>query len=81
MTLDDAIEEVAIEHGEIERGDEQTLRQERTTVGLAYRPLQSVVFSVAAEFNRRLEGDVLVFPRGHIAKRYTSVLAGMAFGF
>jgi hypothetical protein len=81
VTLDDAIEEVAIEHGEIERAEAQTLQQERTTLCLAYRPLQSVVFSVAAEFNRRLEGDVLVFPRGHIAKRYTSVLAGMAFGF
>jgi hypothetical protein len=81
VTLEDAIEEVAIKHGEIERADEQTLRQERTTVGLAYRPLQSVVFSVAVEFNRRLEGDVLVFPRGHIAKRYTGVLAGLAFGF
>jgi len=81
VTLHDALEEVAIEHGEIERADEQTLRQERTTVGLAYRPLQSVVFSVAVEFNRRLEGDVLVFPRGHIANNYTSVLAGMAFGF
>jgi hypothetical protein len=80
-TLHDAIEEVAIENGEIERGDAETLRQERTTLGLAYRPLQSVVFSVAVEFNRRLEGDVLLFPRGHTARRYTSVLAGMAFGF
>ena len=59
----------------------QTLRQERTTVGLAYRPIQSVVFSVAIEYNRRLEGPVLVFPRGHIAKSYTDVLVGMAFGF
>jgi hypothetical protein len=79
--LHDAIEEVAIENGEIERGDAETLRQERTTLGLAYRPLQSVVFSVAVEFNRRLEGSVLLFPRGFPERRYTSILAGMAFGF
>ena len=81
VTLHDAIEEVAIENGEIERGDAETLRQERTTLGLAYRPLQSVVFSVAVEFNRRLEGSVLLFPRGFPERRYTSILAGMAFGF
>jgi hypothetical protein len=81
VTLKNAIEEVAIEDGEIAHGDTQTLRQERTTVGLAYRPVQTVVFSVAAEFNRRLEGDVLVFPRGFPERTYTSILAGMAFGF
>ena len=80
-TLDDALNEVAIEGGDIEIADRQTLRQERTTVGLAYRPIQSVVFSVAVEHNRRLEGPVLIFPRGHIAKSYTDVLVGMAFGF
>ncbi len=81
VTLRDAIEEVAIENFEIERSDSQTLKQERTTVGLSYRPLQSVVFSVALEHNRRLKGDVLVFPRGFPEKSYTSLLAGMAFGF
>jgi hypothetical protein len=81
VTLKDAIEEVAIENGEIEHGDAQTLRQQRATVGLAYRPMQTVVFSVAVEFNRRLEGDVLVFPRGFPERQYTSILAGMAIGF
>jgi hypothetical protein len=81
VTLKDAIEEVAIENFEIEHSDRQTLRQERTTVGLAYRPTQTVVMSLAIEFNRRLEGDVLVFPRGRTARRYTDVLAGLAFGF
>jgi hypothetical protein len=81
VTLRDAIQEVAIENAEIERSDAKTLRQERTTFALAYRPLQTVVFSVAAEFNRRLEGPVLVFPRGFPERRYTSILAGMAFGF
>jgi hypothetical protein len=81
VTLKDAIDEVALEGFEIERGDRQTLRQERTTVGLSYRPLPSIVFSVAVEHNRRLEGDVLVFPRGTAAASYTSVLAGMAIGF
>jgi len=81
VTLKDAIEEVAIEHGEIESTDAQTLRQQRATVGLAYRPMQTVVFSVAVEFNRRLKGDVLVFPRGFPERQYTTVLAGMAFGF
>jgi hypothetical protein len=81
VTLKDAIDEVALEGFEIERGNRQTLRQERTTVGLSYRPLPSIVFSVAVEHNRRLEGDVLVFPRGRAAASYTNVLAGMAIGF
>lgn len=81
VTLKDAIDEVAIEGGEIERGDRQTLRQERTTVGLSYRPMPAVVFSVAVEHNRRPEGDVLVFPRGASTASYTSFLAGMAIGF
>ena len=81
VTLKDAIDEVALEGGEIGTPDRQTLRQERTTVGLSYRPLSTVVFSVAVEFNRRLEGDVLVFPRGADAGSYTSLLAGLAIGF
>ena len=28
-----------------------------------------------------LKGDVLVFPRGFPERQYTSILAGMAFGF
>jgi hypothetical protein len=81
VRLHNAIQEATIENGEIERGDAETLRQERTTFALAYRPLQTVVFSVAAEFNRRLEGPVLVFPRGFPERRYASILAGLAFGF
>jgi len=81
VRLHNAIQEATIENGEIERGDAETLRQERTTFALAYRPLQTVVFSVAAEFNRRLEGPVLVFPRGFTERRYASILAGLAFGF
>ena len=81
VTLKDAIDEVALVGFEIERGDRQTLRQERTTVGLSYRPIPTIVFSVAVEHNRRLEGNVLVFPRGTAAASYTSVLAGMAIGF
>src|SRR5262245_22553784 len=81
VTLHNAIQEVAIENGEIERGDAETLRQERTTFALAYRPIQTVVFSVATEFNRRLEGPVLVFPRGFTERRYGTILAGLAFGF
>ena len=63
-TVKNAIDEVAIENGEILSGDKQTLRQERATVGLSYRPIQSVVFAVALEHNRRLEGPVLLFPFG-----------------
>lgn len=81
VTLEDAIDEVSIEGFEIERGDRQTLRQERSTVGLSYRPIPSIVFSAALEHNRRLEGDVLVFPRGLATSSYTSFLAGVAFGF
>jgi hypothetical protein len=80
-TLIDALDEVAIEGGDIDVADQHTLSQERMTAGLAYRPIQSVVFSVAVEHNRRLQGPVLLFPRGRIAKSYTDVLVGMAFGF
>jgi hypothetical protein len=45
VTLKDAINEVTIENGEIERGDPQTLRQERAPFGLACRPMQSVVLA------------------------------------
>ena len=80
-TLKDAIDEVAIENGEISSGDRQTLRQERATVGLSYRPLQSIVFAVALEHNRRLQGDVLIFPFGAPSQAYTDLIVGMAFGF
>jgi len=81
VTLEDAIDEVALAGSVIERGDRHTLRQERTTAGLSYRPIPSIVFSVAVEHNRRLEGPVLVFPRGTAAASYTSILVGMAVGF
>lgn len=81
ISLRDAIDEIAITGGAIEQGDKQTLRQERTTVGLSYRPLPTVVFSVAVEHNRRLGGDELVFPRGTATASYTAFLAGIAFGF
>ena len=81
VRLHNAIDEVTIENGEIEHGDKETLGQERTTFALAYRPLQTVVFSVAAEFNRRFEGPVLAFPRGFPERRYADILVGMAFGF
>ena len=77
----DAIDEIAIENGEIESGEADTLRQDRLTVGLAYRPIQSVVFSVALEHNRRLDGPVLLFPFGKTSQAYTGLLAGLAFGF
>lgn len=81
VTLKDAIDEVAIEGFEIEQGDRQTLQQERTTIGLSYRPVPTVAFSAAVEHNRRIQGDVLVFPRGSGARSYTSFLTGMAIGF
>jgi hypothetical protein len=80
-TVKDLIDEISIKNGEISTGDPQTLRQQRFTIGLAYRPIQSVVFSVAMEHNWRLEGPVLLFPFGQPAQAYTSLLAGLAFGF
>jgi len=80
-TVKDLIDEISIENGEISIGEPQTLRQQRFTIGLAYRPIQSVVFSVAMEHNWRLEGPVLLFPFGQPSQAYTSLLAGLAFGF
>jgi hypothetical protein len=81
VSLRDAIDEIAITGREIETGEKQTLEQERTTIGLSYRPIPTVVFSVVVEHNRRLNGQELVFPRGTAAGSYTALLAGMAFGF
>ena len=80
-TVKHALEEVAIENGEIEFADRQTLKQDRFTVGLSYRPMSSIVFAVALEHNRRVEGDVLLFPFGAPSQAYTDVIVGMAFGF
>jgi hypothetical protein len=80
-TVKDLVDEISIENGAISTAEPQTLRQERTTFALAYRPIQSVVFSIAVEHNRRLEGDVLLFPFGQPSQAYTSLLAGLAFGF
>jgi hypothetical protein len=80
-TVKNAIDEISIENGEISSGDKQTLRQERATVGLSYRPIQSVVFAVALEHNRRLDGPVLLFPFGATSQAYTDLIVGMAFGF
>lgn len=80
-TVKDLVDEISIENGEISTGEPTTLRQQRFTIGLAYRPIQSVVFSVAMEHNWRLEGPVLLFPFGQPAQAYTSLLAGLAFGF
>jgi hypothetical protein len=80
-TVKDLIDEISIENGEISTGEPTTLRQQRLTIGLAYRPIQSVVFSVAMEHNWRLEGPVLLFPFGQPAQAYTDLLVGMAFGF
>jgi hypothetical protein len=80
-TVKDLIDEISIENGEISIGEPQTLRQQRFTIGLAYRPIQSVVFSVAMEHNWRLDGPVLLFPFGQPSQAYTSLLAGLAFGF
>jgi hypothetical protein len=77
-TVKNAIDEVAIENGEILSGDKQTLRQERATVGLSYRPIQSVVFA-GLEHNRRLEGPCSV-PLRSTSQR-TDLIVGMAFGF
>jgi len=80
-TVKDLVDEISIENGEIASGEPQTLKQDRFTVGLAYRPIQSVVFSVALEHNVRAKGDILLFPFGKTSQAYTGLLAGLAFGF
>ena len=80
-TVKDLVDEISIENGEIGRSEPQTLKQDRFTVGLAYRPIQSVVFSVALEHNVRAKGDILLFPFGKTSQAYTGLLAGLAFGF
>lgn len=64
----------------------ENLQQQRTSLGLAYRPITSVVFSAAWEHNRRISGSQLIFPRlvgvdPLRDKSFDAVIFGTAFGF
>lgn len=64
----------------------ETLSQQRTTVGLTYRPTDSVGFSFAWENNRRMQGSTLIFPStlglGRVPdKSYNALIIGTVFGF
>ena len=60
--------------------------QQRTTVGLTYRPATSVAFTAAFEHNQRIQGSTLIFPNvlglGRVPdKSYDSLLMGVTLGF
>ena len=72
--------------GQITRLDTEDLAQVRMSVGLAYRPTPSVVFSAAWEHNRRTSGSHLIFPRPVGTdplpdRSFDSFVMGTAFGF
>ena len=64
----------------------ETLSQQRTTLGLTYRPTPSVGFTLAWEYNRRMQGSTLIFPStlglGRLPeKTFNTLVIGTAFGF
>ncbi len=72
--------------GNITGLERENLQQQRTTLGLAYRPITSVVFTGAWEHNRRLAGSQLIFPRPvgldpFPDRSYNTFVFGTAFGF
>ncbi len=84
--FDDFVTGLDFAGGAITSLEREDLLQQRTTVGLAYRPIASVVFSTAWEHNRRLAGSRMIFPRmvgiGMLPdKSYDAWIFGTAFGF
>ena len=72
--------------GRITRLDTEDLAQVRMSLGLAYRPTPSVVFSAAWEHNRRTSGSELISPRPVGTdplpdRSFDSLVVGTAFGF
>jgi hypothetical protein len=66
--------------------ESENLSQDRATLGLAYRPIPSVVFTAAYEHNQRRRGSTLIFPNllglDRVPDRsYDSLLLGVSFGF
>ncbi len=64
----------------------EDLSQQRTTLGIAYRPTSSVGFTVAYEHNRRMKGTTMISPEtlglGRVTdKTYSGLIIGSVFGF
>ena len=64
----------------------ENLAQQRTTLGLTYRPTPTVAFSGAWEYNRRTKGSRMIFPNvlglGRLPdKSFSALVLGMAVGF
>ncbi|MFQ5694850.1 MAG: hypothetical protein ACE5HB_02580, partial [Terriglobia bacterium] len=64
----------------------ENLQQQRTTLGLTYRPTTSVAFSAAWEHNQRITGSRLIFPQvvglGRLPDNsFDTFILGTAFGF
>ncbi len=64
----------------------EDMEQQRTTVGLTYRPAASVAFTAALEHNQRIQGSTLIFPNvlglGRVPDiSYDSLLMGVTLGF
>ncbi|MFQ5776373.1 MAG: carboxypeptidase regulatory-like domain-containing protein [Terriglobia bacterium] len=64
----------------------ENLQQQRTTLGLTYRPTPSVAFTSAWEHNQRIAGSRLIFPGvvglGRLPDNsFDTFILGVAFGF
>lgn len=84
--FDDNLKEFDFQDGRITQVLREDLAQQRTSLGLAYRPTPALVFTAAWEHNRRLSGSELIFPRPVGVdplpdRSFDTLILGTAFGF
>ncbi len=84
--FDDFVQGFDFSAGKVDAIDRENVSQERFTIGLAYRPIPSVVLTGAWERNLRLSGTQLLFPTRPgtdplTDKSYDGLILGVAFGF
>lgn len=84
--FNDLVNSFEFANGFITDLDTENLQQQRTTLGLSYRPSPSVVMTAAWENNRRISGSRLISPDvlglGRLTdKSFDAFITGLSFGF
>jgi len=84
--FDDFLKGMEFSDSQVLSTETEDLEQDRLSVGMAYRPTASVVFSAAWEHNERRSGSQLIFPQPTGVdplpdSSFDSFIFGTAFGF
>ena len=74
------LEGLTFGNGRITALNTDDLEQERSSVGLAYRPVRNFGLQFAYEHNRRVNGGTLIFPRAPVGAT-NGFVTGMVFSF